>query len=271
MASPRPELLVEAETEHGETLRRWWRGDRPFTPRAIVDRVRWQLEGWLQAPPGAAPSAGITLVALTVAEVVPDDGRQLDLDGRATGASRQVERGLARIQGLLGHESVLAVVPSGGRGVAEQVRLVPWGDEAQPAGSPGRPEARPAARPGRRRRAGAGTPASREVAPWPGHLPAPSPALVYPDPLPAELVDLDGAAIGVTGRGRSTAAPATVAVGAGPPVEVVGWAGPWRADERWWDPVAARRRARIQVLLADGTAHLLVLEHGRWGVEATYD
>jgi protein ImuB len=51
----------------------------------------------------------------------------------------------------------------------------------------------------------------------------------------------------------------------------MGWAGPWPADERWWDPAAARRRARLQVLLDDGTAHLLVLEHGRWHLEATYD
>jgi protein ImuB len=54
-------------------------------------------------------------------------------------------------------------------------------------------------------------------------------------------------------------------------VGVTGWAGPWPADERWWDPAAARRRARLQVLLDDGTAHLLVLERGRWRLEATYD
>jgi protein ImuB len=54
-------------------------------------------------------------------------------------------------------------------------------------------------------------------------------------------------------------------------VAITGWAGPWPADERWWDPAAARRRARLQVLLDDGTAHLLVLERGQWHLEATYD
>jgi protein ImuB len=53
--------------------------------------------------------------------------------------------------------------------------------------------------------------------------------------------------------------------------KVAGWAGPWLADERWWDLRLRRRRARMQVLLVDGSAHLLVLEGGRWGVEATYD
>jgi protein ImuB len=52
---------------------------------------------------------------------------------------------------------------------------------------------------------------------------------------------------------------------------VVAWAGPWPLDERWWDPAAARRRARFQIVTADGLARLLTLEGGRWSVEATYD
>ena len=49
------------------------------------------------------------------------------------------------------------------------------------------------------------------------------------------------------------------------------WAGPWPCDENWWDAERHRRRARVQVVLVDGTAHLLTLEAGRWSVEATYD
>jgi protein ImuB len=52
---------------------------------------------------------------------------------------------------------------------------------------------------------------------------------------------------------------------------VASWAGPWPCDERWWDPETHRRRARLQVTTADGTAYLLVVEAGRWSVEATYD
>ena len=75
----------------------------------------------------------------------------------------------------------------------------------------------------------------------------------------------------MTGRGLVTAEPATVGLAGRPPLGVSAWAGPWTADERWWDPAAHRRRARIQVVLADGTAHLLTLEAGRWGEEAVYD
>ncbi|MGH9104127.1 MAG: DNA polymerase Y family protein, partial [Acidimicrobiales bacterium] len=67
-----------------------------------------------------------------------------------------------------------------------------------------------------------------------------------------------------------TAVPRTLSVGAGPPVGVVDWAGPWTCDERWWDRRAGRRCARLQVACADRQAHLLVREAGRWRVEATY-
>ena len=86
------------------------------------------------------------------------------------------------------------------------------------------------------------------------------------------MVDQEGQPVAVGARGLATAAPARVSVGGGPWADVAGWAGPWPADERWWDPAAHRRRARFQVELANsGAAHLLVLEGGRWWVEATYD
>ena len=248
----------------------------------MVDRVRWQLEGWLQGPVITAPTAGVTMLRLTVAGAVADDGRQMDFEGRAAGASRQVERGLARVQGLLGHEAVLTVVRTGGRGPDEQIRLVPWGEASEEKRGGRGANAKPSrlggdgkrtsgrARSGRRPSVAAG---AEGEPPWPGRLPAPSPALVHPVPIPVELLGPDGVTIGVTGRGRCTSVPSRLVlqVAGSSPVGVVGWAGPWPADERWWDPAAARRRARLQVLLGDGTAHLLVLEHGRWHLEATYD
>jgi protein ImuB len=107
--------------------------------------------------------------------------------------------------------------------------------------------------------------------PWPGALPLPSPVVTLERPLPAAVLDGDGRSVGVTGRGLVTAEPQQVAVAGAPPVPVVAWAGPWPVDERWWDPASARRRARLQVVLPGGAAHLLGLEGGRWEVEATYD
>jgi protein ImuB len=58
------------------------------------------------------------------------------------------------------------------------------------------------------------------------------------------------------------------------PKEVVGWAGPWPADERWWEP-ESRRHARLQVLLGSEkdrqVALLLLRKNERWTVEGEYD
>jgi protein ImuB len=90
--------------------------------------------------------------------------------------------------------------------------------------------------------------------------------LVHPRAIGAVLVGDDGDPVGVSGRGQLSAAPSRCGS-----EEVVGWAGPWPVDERWWDAASHRRRARLQVLLEGGGAYLLALEGGRWRVEATYD
>jgi protein ImuB len=240
-------LRIEAETEHGEHLSRLWSHDGPFAPADMTERVRWQLDGWLSGTAAARPTAGLTLLRLLPDEVVPDQGRQLGFWGGEAGVDERTARALARVQGLLGPEAVVTAVLVGGRSPTEQVRLVPWGEP----GPPGE---------------GAGAPP-----PWPGSVPPPAPAVVHSRSLVAEVVDGDGRAIEVTGRGVVSADPARLSVAGGPWIEVAAWAGPWPADERWWDPAAHRRRARLQVVLADGCAHLLALEAGCWGVEASYD
>jgi protein ImuB len=261
-------VRIEAETEHGEHLSRLWCHDGPFFPADIAERVRWQLDGWLSGTAPARPTAGITLLRLLPDEVVPDQGRQLGFWGSEAGIDERTARALARVQGLLGPEAVVTAVLGGGRSPEEQVRLVPWGE---PAGPGGRAETRAgpggwpmsAARPGGR--------AEKTAPPWPGRVPPPAPAIVHRRSLVAEVVDGAGRAIEVTGRGLVSAAPVRLSVAGGPWIEVTAWAGPWPADERWWDPAAHRRRARLQVVLADGSAQLLALESGCWGVEATYD
>jgi protein ImuB len=240
-------LAIEAETEHGETLARLWRHDGSLSAAAMADRVRWQLDGWLSGTVAGAdrPTAGITLLRLAPDQVVPDHGRQLGFWGGAADAAERVGRALARVQGLLGPEAVLTAVPSGGRHPAEQVALVPWGDVADPPRPPGHP--------------------------WPGRVPSPAPATVFPEPVPARVVAADGQLVGVTGRAQMTAVPAAVSVDGRPPVEVTAWAGPWPTDERWWDRAAFRRCARFQMTTADGSAWLLALEAGAWWAEAAYD
>ena len=230
-------VAIEADTEHGEHLVRLWRHDGALTPAAMAERVRWQLDGWLTASGGL--SGGLTLIRLTPDEVKPAGGRQLGFWGGAAEADERAGRGLARVQGILGIDAVVTPVLTGGRSPAEQVRFVPWGDARQ---------------------------AVPVTEPWPGQVPPPAPSTVHVPPVPTDVVDADGAPVTVTGRGLLAADPARLAG-----ETVTAWAGPWLADERWWDPPAHRRRARFQMVTADGVARLVALENGRWWVEATYD
>jgi protein ImuB len=262
------QLAIEAYTAHDEQLVRCWRHiDGAFSPAAMVDRVRWQLEGWWNGP-GAhgprgsiaeRPSAGLALLRLRADECAAAGEVQPDLWDAGTTIDAQVQRAVGRVQGLLGQDSVRTAVMGGGRSPEEQIRLIPWGDPREPA-RPGLP--------------GTGTvrvPTGVELPPWPGRLPSPPPAVVHARPVSAAVCDSMGRQIGVTERYIVTGEPARVSVAGGPWSDVVGWAGPWPIDERWWDPRQARRRMRFQVALSDGTAHLLTLEDGRWWVEATYD
>ena len=108
-------------------------------------------------------------------------------------------------------------------------------------------------------------------APWPGHLPVPSPAKVFRSRPSAEVVDERGQLVVVDARALLSAAPYQARLGSDRWLEIVSWAGPWPLDERWWDNQRARRRARLQVVTDDGNGHVLVIEGGRWWVEATYD
>ena len=304
-------LTIEATTTDGERLSRVWRHEGRFTPGATAERVRWQLDGWLSAGAraarqsgedgaraarqsgedgegdapgdvgGRAEGGGLVLLRLVPEEVVAGGGRQLGFWGGDAEADERAARALARVQGLLGPAAVVTAVPSGGRAPRLRATLVPWGDPREPAQPGGeakravielgpatdRPEVaeRPVRRPKRAMGAAAG-----EVPPWPGRIPGPPPAVVPAERDPAEVVDAGGAPVTVSGRGLASAAPARVAW-AGGTFDVEGWAGPWPVEERWWDPAAAARLARVQVTATDGTALLLACESGAWWLEAIYD
>jgi protein ImuB len=201
-------------------------------------------------------TAGLTMLRLVPAEVVPADGRQLGFWGGDQAAHDRADRALARVQGMLGYEAVTTAVVQGGRTPAEQVRWVPWGEAREPE--------RPLV---------VGT----EVPAWPGALPPPFPTRVHDPPVPAHLFDAGERPVTVTGRGEQSAPPAQLRCpalpGGGGPIRA--WAGPWAHDVRWWDPRAHERRVRWQVVVDCGAAGpvacVVMIEAGRAGVEAVYD
>ena len=235
---------ISAETEHGETTSRRWRHGFRFSPPDVVDRVRWQLDGW-RAGKRTRASGRVSHIRLTVAEAVPDEGRQLGFWGGQSEADERAERALQRVQTLVGFDSVTVGRLGSGRRFADLEQRLPFGTDST---------------------AGASNPA-----PWPGRLGAPAPAEVMVEPEPLVVLDADGEPVGVSGRAQLSAPPAVLCRADGRKSCITAWAGPWPLDERWWDRAARRRQARFQLVLDDGTAHLCAVEGGRWQREATYD
>jgi protein ImuB len=234
----------------GRASARLWRHDGLLSAAAVADRVRWQLDGWrVPAPPAApagaagAPDGGMVELRLVPDQVVRATGHQLALWGE-TVVSDRVARAAMRVQAMLGHEAVLRPVLGGGRDVSEQVNHVPFGEKMQPGLAAG--------------------------APWPGRIMGAAPGVVYPFAREADVTDEAGDAVTVTGRCVLSGAPAWLAADGEPPLRITAWAGPWPLSERWWDPAAARRRARFQLLTGDGRAWLAAVQDGRWLIEAGY-
>lgn len=247
-------LLIHAVTEAGEEHSRTWRCAEPLTPAGTADRVRWQMDGWLSGKNAAKPSAGIVVLRLEPVEVASTAALQLGLFGGTGEGQDRARRAVSRVQGLLGGESVQIGVRSGGRGPAEQITLLPWGDQLLPRADP--------------------------AAPWPGQLPQPAPSVLAPEGerVSVDLLDGVGRPVLVTARGMFSADPQALRW-----LERVWrlekWAGPWPVDESWWDPVLGHRAARAQVLPAardptrgaPGPALLLICRGGSWSVEGRYE
>lgn len=280
-------IVITSETEHGERSERVWYRASGMSASAIVERIRWQLEGWVRGDPGSdgvsqpgGLSSGVVLLRLNPDELRHDGGDQLCLWGGMSAADERAVRAVARLAGMAGEQDVLVPAWQGGRLPGDRYRWVPAtttdltdpDDTAQrlrprldapwlDIGSPSRP--------GRRRTKRIEAESAR-AAPWPGSLPAPSPAVVLDDASRAVVADKEGQPVSVGGRGELTATPATLAIGERVAQEITGWAGPWPVDEWWWDERRHRRLARFQIVTADGAAHLVVVEHQHWWVLASY-
>ena len=265
-------LVVLLESEHGERSERSWYRSGGLSAPAMVERVRWQLDAWIDLPRGSDQelTGGITLIRLTPDEVRADDGHQLGLWGGQSEADRQAARAIARLTTLTSESSVTVPVWNGGRLPADRYRWVPATmvdlDQRVRAVS----------------RAGTG---SGPTGPWPGALPTPSPATVFTEPQPVEVLDECGEQVWVSARGLVSARLATLRLLVGDddsgwrpgrPRQIIAWAGPWPIEERWWEPERHRRQARFQVVTdrEGGGGHdgyLVVAEHRRWWISARYD
>lgn len=260
-------LVVLLESEHGERSERSWYRSAGLSAPAMVERVRWQLDAWVNLPRGSEEelTGGVSLVRLIPDEVRADDGQQLGLWGGQSEADRQAARAIARLTTLTSESSVTVPVWHGGRLPADRYQWVP----ATMVDLDQRVRAVSAAGTG-----------SGPTGPWPGALPAPSPATVFVAPHPVEVLDGHDEPVRVNARGVVSARPITLRLLTGDdasgwrrgrPRTITAWAGPWPVEERWWEPQRARRLARFQVVTDDHDGYLVVAEHQRWWISARYD
>ena len=232
------ELRVELVGERGERSERVWLHPGSFDAPAVVDRVRWQLaEGGKDVFP-----MGVAGVRISPEAVDAASHHAKGLFG--AGTDERVHHALSRVQAMLGHRSVVTPVIGGGRWLAERQVPVPWGDRAVTT--------------------------KERARPWPGSLPDPLPATVFPEPRLVEVTDIAGAAVSVGEREVLSAPPAHLDA-AGRRRRIEAWAGPWPISERGWDPLRARFAHRFQIVDAEGAAWLLICEAGEWRAEGRYD
>jgi protein ImuB len=213
-------IEVEAEAAEGTVRTRTWRSADPFDERMLGERVRWQLQAWLDTArmrSGPGIRGGLIRLRIMPADL-SDRGRQLALDEDALSVA-EAQRAFAQTQAIVGNDGVLQAIPQGGRDPREQALWYRWGER------PPAPERDPRA-------------------PWPGRIPAPSPSLVPPDPYPLE-VEWDG---GI---------PTRIRLGSRW-VEVLSWAGPWRKVGRWWD--GEQPADRYQIVTSAGAFLCAVID-----------
>ncbi|MDO4762623.1 MAG: DNA polymerase Y family protein [Corynebacterium sp.] len=228
------------ESEHQRT----WRTHLPLDEQATADRVRWQLEGWLNAHNRAQSQAdepeGVTELILDPIECANPTAHTL---WGNTDTQADIHRIISRIQSQVGVDNVLQPQRVGGRGVAERITYHPCGEQAE-----------------------APTPHS-----WPGALPAPLPTqLAHPASM-CTLVGAQGQAVTITRDAVFSTAPAGLQWGTKRYL-IHSWAGPWPVLREWW--LGEKPCARIQIVGVDThnnpQAFLLLWVEGRWRVEATY-
>jgi hypothetical protein len=216
---------------------RIWRTTAALTEQMTADRVRWQLDGWLNSH---QQCSGISELIIDPIECVNPQAHSL----WATVEQSQTLQVIEKVQSAIGVDKVLSPYAAGGRGVAERIKFVPYGEYYH----------------------------SPYDGPWRGAIRGPLPGHLAGDQQEeVQLISAVAKQIYVTADVVLSDSPASFNR-AGQVFAVTGWAGPWPVLRRWW--LGEKPCARLQLVGVDAEGKkqgwLLVWE-GDWRVEASYE
>ncbi len=224
-----------------EVLERVWTLHEGIDEKATAERVRWQLDGWLSS--GAAGE-------VTELSLIPEETSVPPVEGELwsrRGTKDKAERAASRVQSMVGFDRVVQPVMVGGRGVAERIAFVPYGEKREDDGTV-----------------------------WVGQIPPPLPSRLVRSVEPKTKRHSDGQ-VTVVGQGEQPVVVTAEALLSQPPrkmcwggesYQITGWSGPW--------PVSTYKEhcARMEIVGADseGRPHawLITWSNGSWQVEASY-
>lgn len=216
---------------------RIWRTTAALTEQMTADRVRWQLDGWLNSQ---QQRSGISELIIDPIECVNPQAHSLWATVEAPRTLQVIEQ----VQSAIGIDKVLSPYEAGGRGVAERIKFVPYGEYYH----------------------------SPYDGPWRGAICGPLPGqLAGNKQEEVQLISAAAKQIYVTADVVLSDCPVSFNR-AGQLFTVTGWAGPWPVLRRWWLGEQPCARLQLVGIGAAGNAQgwLLVWEGG-WRVEASYE
>ena len=247
-------IKIAAETDDGTTISKVWRTTTALTEHATAERVRWQLDGWLSSG-GAGAIVELSLIPLET-QTPTTTGSIIEAD--TVVAEETTTTVVSRLQSMLGFDAVQQPHAAGGRGVAERVRFLPYGQAPENSSEH-----------------------DKHTTSWIGAIPTPLPTrlgggLEHPASR-VRVVDEHGTEVFVTAEAVLSADPVGMAWG-NKRFRVLGWSAPWPVDTGWWDGEAEadeQRLARMQLVGKNPgdkypKAWLLVWWRRSWRIEAMY-
>ncbi len=271
------------------TRQRSWALLEVITTRDLLDRIRWQLQGWvseIQTGPQVAADftdlpTGVSAVRLQARELVPLADISPHLWDQDTDTRARAHAGAYRLQALLGEDQVTCINVDPGYDPRSRVQQYQWGTPAPQA-------AWKTHKPGSKT---SHLPTYRPEQRWKGGVELPAPSTVLDHPLPVEVTGEGGRSVEVKPDGSLTDAPRRLrlpdpddaALGVGPLADalypppqrgeryhqIAGVAGPWPVMGPWWREKTSGK-VWLQVQVENVPPILLAWEKPRWLLHAVW-